>query len=226
MASRLWYYRDLMSTIGPVTDFRALLTRALAPAEVDDDATEERILDAALHETAAHGLSRATVDDVAARAGVGRMTVFRRFGSKDALIDRLLLREARAFLAEVDRALEALPDEPAEQVAAAFVACVRTGARHPLVSRLARLEPGAALERLAHGDPSPLDLGRAYVSGRIAADRERAGISTARGTPDEVADVLVRLATTYVLVPSPVVDVADEAAARDFAHRVLAPILG
>jgi hypothetical protein len=66
-----------------------------------------------------------------------------------------------------------------------------------------------------------LDLGRAYVAARITED----GASTGLASAEEVAEVLVRLAALYALVPSPVVDVADEAAARDFARRVLAPMV-
>lgn len=197
-----------------------MLTAAIAEPPAAEDATTERILDATLAELAEHGAREATIDDIAARAGVGRVTVFRRFGSKDALIQRLVVRELRRFLSAVDRALESVTD-PAERVAEAFVACVRMSVTHPMVARLARLEPGAALERLATGDPSPLDLGRAYVAARIAAD----GASTGDASAAEVADVLVRLAAMYALVPSPVVDLSDDDAARGFALRVLAPMV-
>lgn len=203
----------------PAPDLADLLRRALRPAgATEGDPTEERILDAALDAIAAHGTRRATMHDVAARSGVARITLFRRFGSKDALVERLLIRELLRFLARVDAGLDRLQD-PAERVSEAFAACVRAGAEHPLVARLARTEPGAALERLNHGEPSPLEVGRRYVAGRIAAD-------TGRADADEIADVLVRLAATYVLLPGPVLDTGDETAARDFARRVLAPIVG
>lgn len=206
------------------SDLGRLLRSALAPpaaATDDDDPTVRRILDAALEEVAAHGARGATVDGIAARAGVGRVTVFRRLGSKDALIERLMARELRGFLAAVDAALADI-DDPAERIAEAFVACVRASVEHPLVARMARFEPGAALDGLRRGDPSPLELGRMYVAARIRIDLgERVDAATA----DELADVLVRLATTYVLVPSSVVDLRDEQAARDFARRVIAPIV-
>jgi AcrR family transcriptional regulator len=170
------------------------------------DATEARILDAALAAVAA---GASTMDDIAARAGVGRVTLFRRFGTKEALLQRLYHREVARFLMEVDAALREI-DDPAERVAEAFVACVRTGAGHPLVARLRR---GEALEYLAAGDPSPLELGRRFVAERLEPGQEH------------VADLLVRLAMTYVLVPSRDVDVADGRSARMFAHRMLAPLV-
>lgn len=200
----------------------ALIARAVTGgggAGADD--TEDRILDAAMTEVAARGTKATTMDDVAATAGVARMTVFRRFGSKTSLLERLVLRELRAFLERVDRALDAV-DDPAESVAEAFVQCVRAGSGHPLVARLVRHEPAATFARLATGDPSPLELGRLYVAARIRADLPA---DTLREDPDVIADVLVRLAATYVLVPSVAVDVSDEDAAREFARRVLAPLV-
>src|SRR4051794_26913050 len=148
------------------------------------------------------------MDDIAARARVGRVTLFRRLGSKEALLRRLYVREVQRFLDRVDMALSEF-DDPADRIAEAFVACVREGARHPL---LATVPPGAVLEALAAGDPSPLEVARRFVAERL--EPEQAG----------AADLLVRLAITYVLVPSPLVDVTDAAAARAFAYAHLAPI--
>jgi AcrR family transcriptional regulator len=192
-----------------------VLERALAGDGDAEHATDERILDAALTECAAYGTRRTTIDDVARRAGVARMTVFRRFGSKDALVERLMARELRRFLARVDEALAPIED-PGERVAEAFVSCVRAAFEHPLVARLARVEPGATLERMGSGSPSAFDLGRAFVASRLdpgLANRE------------EIADLLVRAAAVYALVPGSVVDVRDEDAARGFARRVLAPLV-
>lgn len=195
-----------------------LLGRALSVDDAAVDATHERILDAALAEVSAFG-ARLTMEDVAARAAVGRMTVFRRFGSKQALLDALLARELNRFLEGVSAALEGLPD-PAERVAEAFVACVRSSREHPLISRAVRTDPGAALSDLLRGDPSAVDLGREFVAGYLRAE---AGLA---GDPEETADVLVRLALTYVLHPGPVAALRHDEELRAFARRVIAPIVG
>jgi AcrR family transcriptional regulator len=172
------------------------------------DAIETRILDAALQAVAA---GAATMDDIAARANVGRVTLFRRFGSKEALLRRLYVREVERFLARVDAALSEF-DDPADRIAEAFVACARVGARHPL---LATVPPGTVLEALAAGDPAPLEVARRFVADRL---------NSPHPPQEATADLLVRLAIMYVLVPSPLVDVSDEAAARAFAYANLAPI--
>jgi len=192
----------------------AFLTRALAGDDPAADATQTRILDAALHEFSARGIRAATVDDIAARAGMGRVTVFRRFGSKERLADLVYARELRRFLASVTELFTTVED-PGERVVEAFVLCVREARDNPLVARPAAEEPGAMLERISRGDPSPMELGRRFVASYLQGSRDA----------DEIADVLVRLAISYMLVPSAVVDLSDEAGARDFARAVLAPIV-
>src|SRR6476646_1831049 len=115
--------------------------------EAPEDAISKRILDATLELAAASGMKHVTMDAVARRAQVGRMTVYRRFGDKQALAMALGAREGRRCLAELDAA--APSDAPiAEQVAAGFVTSLRLAREHPLLSRLARLEPESLLSAL------------------------------------------------------------------------------
>jgi TetR/AcrR family transcriptional repressor of uid operon len=79
-----------------------LLALAFDPdVQPADDALSQRILDAALELAAASGLRHLTMDDVATRARVGRMTVYRRFGSRAALVDALAVRECRRCLDKI-----------------------------------------------------------------------------------------------------------------------------
>ena len=192
----------------------ALLQRAITVAP-SRDATEERILDAARDAVGEGGTRATTMDDVARRAGVGRMTVFRRFGSKEALIERLVVRELRIFLDQVDTVLEEVED-PGERVVEAFVACLHVARTHPMLVRVAG---GQMIELLGRGDPSGLELGRRFVAARLRADGDVED-------PDSVADVLVRLAASYALQPAESgMALRDDDAARAFARRVLAPMV-
>lgn len=71
----------------------------LAPVERDE--FTESVLDAAMAEFREFGLRRASIDSVAERLGVGRTTVYRRFGGKEALIQAVMLRETKRYLAGV-----------------------------------------------------------------------------------------------------------------------------
>src|SRR5579859_858298 len=126
----------------------ALLERVLGPDEtLLDDPLADRILDGALALAAASGLRHLTMDDVARRARVGRMTVYRRFGSRTALIDALTVRECRRSLARIASAID--PDAPAgERLGALFTATLRVIHGHPLLGRLGREEPETLLNEL------------------------------------------------------------------------------
>jgi AcrR family transcriptional regulator len=201
-----------------------LLVRALdSTIEPPGDPLSQRILDAALHLCAASGVRHLTIDDVAARAGVGRMTVYRRFGDKAALVDALAVREARRCLAELDAAAE--PDSPiAHQIAEGFVTSLRIARTHPLLGRLVRVEPQAVLAALVTGDAAIFGLARAFAAQRLRA-AQRAGLAGDLD-PDVTAELLVRMMLSFVLIGDTVLPLDDEDALRAIARSLLAPILG
>lgn len=198
-----------------------LLTRALeaGPAPGGDE-VHERILDAALVEAEASGIERITMDAVAARAKVGRMTVYRRFGSKEELTAALTRREATAGLARIAAAVDHAKPIPA-QVADGFVAALATARSHPLVQRLARFEPEVLLASLN----DPRDPLFAMLRGFVAAQIRATAGAELRADPDEAAEILVRIGLSYLLIPNGIVDVGDEVAARRLAETLIAPIV-
>jgi TetR/AcrR family transcriptional regulator, repressor for uid operon len=203
----------------------ALLARALDTAvEPPDDAISERVLDAALELAAASGIRNLTMDDVARRAGVGRMTVYRRFGDKTRLVEALGVREGRRCLAELDAA--ARPDQPiADQVAEGFVTSVRLAREHPLLNRLARIEPESVLRALTADGGAMFALARAFLAERLRA-AQKAGTLDRKVAVDEAAELLVRLSFSFALIEDSVLPLEDPDRARDVARRLIAPILG
>jgi AcrR family transcriptional regulator len=200
-----------------------LLTHAVGgDAEGPGDAVSDRILDSALDLAAASGVEHLTMDAVARRARVGRMTVYRRFGDKQALVAALGAREGRRCLAELDAATG--PDAPiAEQVAAGFVTSLRLAREHPLLSRLARLEPETVLSALTEDGGALFGLAREYLANRLRQS-QRAGVLG----PIEVevaAELLVRLALSFVLIPESTLPLDDDERVREIAERLVAPIL-
>jgi AcrR family transcriptional regulator len=202
----------------------ALLSRALDPAiEPPDDATSERVLDAALALAAASGIQHLTMDEIAARAGVGRMTVYRRFGDKDRLLEALAVREGRRCLAELDVVSD--PSAPiSDQVAEGFATSLRLAREHPLLNRLARVEPETVLASLTADGGALFAMSRAFVATRLR-ESQRAGVL---GPVDveAAAEVLVRLAFSFVLIQESVLPVGDDERIRAVARRLVAPVLG
>ena len=82
------------------------------PLRSDAARNRERILVAAEEVFAARGLE-ATLDDIAAHAGLGVGTVYRRFANRDELVDALFTEKLEGVAADARRAL----DEPDSWVA-------------------------------------------------------------------------------------------------------------
>jgi AcrR family transcriptional regulator len=71
-----------------------------------------RILEAASSHFNAHGLERASVDAIAAEAGVSKMTVYSHFGSKEGLFEAVIRERTQSVVGDV-AGVEALdPKQP------------------------------------------------------------------------------------------------------------------
>lgn len=103
---------------------------------VEDDA----LLDATRACVLAVGVRRTTVTDVARRAGVSRMTLYRRFPDVGSLIAALMTREFTALGEEVKRAAAELPNARARLVEDAVLGADRL-TRNPLFLRIVDVDP-------------------------------------------------------------------------------------
>ena len=205
----------------------ATLAAQLARFIADDtaapaDAAVERILDAALEQFQSVGLRRSSMEDVARRAGLSRVTIYRRFPQKDRLLEALLLRECRRLLGDM-RALM-LPLATQEQrIVEGFSFALRTMRGHPLLQRLMAIEPENLLPVMT------LQAGPvvAIVSGFIAQqirDAQRRGEVPAYD-PRPVAEILTRIAQSLILTPQGGVPLDSERQVRAFARDYIVPIV-
>ncbi|MFI6610931.1 TetR/AcrR family transcriptional regulator [Streptomyces sp. NPDC050507] len=186
------------------------------------DALSEQILDAAREQFMTFGLRRSTVDDVAKRAKVSRVTVYRRIGNKDSLVSACLLREYRRFLVEVDDAVAALPTTE-DRLVEGFTAVLRHIREHPLIGGLLRLEPETMLPFLTlESGPAFLAI-RAYLADRLREARRAEGRPATDPTP--VAELMVRITVSFLLSPVSCFQLDDDTQVREFARRYLVPLL-
>ena len=200
-----------------------VLALALDPAApVPDDATAERVLDAALALAAASGLRHVTMDEVAVRAGVGRMTVYRRFASRQTLVDALAVRECRRCLARLADAVD--PGAPViERAASLFAAVLELCDEHPLLARLARVEPDALLYELTRDGSQVLGLIRDFLVGEIRV--AQAAGEWPEADPAVLAELGIRLGASFVLMPDTVLPRDGRAATEAAVRSLLAPLL-
>ncbi|WP_019633260.1 TetR/AcrR family transcriptional regulator [Actinomadura atramentaria] len=205
-------------TANPAPD--GLLTRLLdgAPAA---DVLDTRILDAALAEFETYGPRRVSVEDVARRAGVARTTIYRRFGGKENLLQAVILREVRGFLTAIALATEDLPT-PEDAIVEGFVAGLRDARTHPLLTRVLESEPEVFLPQLTMNGGAVMIAARDVIAARLRLARPDGDDCTT------VAEVLLRVALSLLLVPGGGLVLEDEAAMRAFARgyltRMLTPV--
>lgn len=203
-----------------MTTLPPLVARALDPGDVvPDDPASERILDAALDLAAASGLRHLTMEDVARAAGVGRATVYRRFGDREALVDALSTREARRCLAELAAASD--PSAPViDQFAEGFVVSVRLLRSHPLLRRLVLVERQILLQAL---DDGLFELARGFLADRIRVAQRLGEVRDVDA--DQAAEILTRVTTSFALLPATSLDLDDADRMRKVARELLAPVL-
>jgi AcrR family transcriptional regulator len=98
------------------------------------------LLDATQACVIAVGVRRTTMTDVARRAGVSRMTLYRRFADVTSLMQALMTREFTAIIGAVEAEAGALPNAR-ERLATLAVAGVDRLTRHPLFLRIVDVDP-------------------------------------------------------------------------------------
>ncbi|MBH0779250.1 TetR/AcrR family transcriptional regulator [Nocardia bovistercoris] len=196
-----------------------LLSRATSDTSAAPDATAERIIDAAVAESAAVGLDRLRMEDVVRRSGLGRTTVYRRFPTRDELVRALATRETRRFLSAVSAGIDSV-EAPSERVVEAFVAAVSFARKHPMMRRMAETAPGSVVD-LAHAPDAEL-----FAAGTAFITRQLHGANPGEPSREArwVADVFARLFLTYLALPPVDPDVRDDTELRAFAQAVLIPM--
>ena len=69
----------------------------MSTAKSENEAREQRILDAASDLIVHYGFDKTTVSDIAREAGISKGAIYLHFDSKDALFESLLIREMQAY---------------------------------------------------------------------------------------------------------------------------------
>ena len=206
----------------PAAPLETLIPAALRPDALarEPDALDRRISDATLLVLSERGTEEASMQDVADRASVGRATLFRRFGSKDALFQFAIAAEVRRFLAGVAQLFVDVTD-PGDRICEAFAACLRLG-DSPLLRSASPERRAALVAALAKGDPAPIAVARAFVAAQLRLGQADGTVRA--GDADTLADGMIRVVLGYFIVPSDTLDPSDPDSTRRVALAVVAPI--
>ncbi|MCW2655594.1 MAG: putative HTH-type transcriptional regulator [Mycobacterium sp.] len=181
----------------------------------EPDPVTTAILDAAVAEFERHGFRRVAVDDVARRAGVSRMTIYRRFAGRDELVAAVIDRENAKSMADIaDELKHAGPRS--NYYVEAFTSAIMRFRRHRVLDRMISEEPALALA-LAHQHYGAATQRIADALREVfpAGFAERVGDQAV----NELAETILRYALMALLLPGakPLVS-ADDVRAFATAH--------
>lgn len=181
------------------------------------DQPADALLDAARDNILAVGWRRTTLTDVARRAGVSRMTIYRRWPDMQSLLADLLVREWDALL-DVTPVADDAATSPAT-LAAGVAAVVRALREEPLLARIIEVDPELLLpyllQRRGRNQDHLLDLLADAVARGQAAGTVRAG------DPALIARGLMLAAQGFVLSAPTMTDALTDAEALDAELRHL-----
>ena len=178
------------------------------------DTTARRVLDAAVRQLELFGIQRTTMDDVARRAGVSRVTIYRHFENKDVLVEAVVMDQVRRFLDDLGRYLDGF-DSDVDRAVEGFVFTVSKLRAHTLLRRLLEGEPELFLPQLTTGAAPLIAMARTLVV-QYAESR------MPHVPPDDLAmgaEVGIRLMISLVLTPESVVELDDPDRMRALAKR-------
>jgi AcrR family transcriptional regulator len=133
------------------------------------------ILRAAAEEVAAVGLRRTTLTDVARRAGVSRMTVYREYGDAAALFRALLTESIGQVVFGAEADVQHLPTVR-ERIVEGVSLTVERLAEHPMMRRVLELDPELLLPFVVDRFGSGQRLALAHVRNQLRAGMDEGSV--------------------------------------------------
>jgi len=215
-------------TSSRTTDFVRRLTDPdpAVAAQVDNpDEITARILRAAIEQAELVGMRRSTMDDVARRSGVGRATLYRRFPTKAALNEAIVLSEVRRFL-EGGALARSRAATFEDRIVYSTVFTVTFLREHRLVRKLLRTEPETILPSLTIDAGAILDFATDYSVAWLRT--EFYGTTTTTSAQERhlrtVAELHTRLTLSFIVTPHTSINLTTIDDVRAYVRDYLLPM--
>ena len=157
------------------------------------------------------GVRRTTLTDVAKRAGVSRMTLYRRYPDVDHLVRALMTREFAALLEQVEQSSGR--GNAREQLVSRAVDAIRLLSANPIMQRVLQLDADLMLPYLTERLGSTQRLVEQFLVGQIEAGHIDGSIRF--GDAKTQARVVLLSTQSMVLSTKPATSGLDFAALLD-----------
>lgn len=167
--------------------------------DAEPESSADRVLVAARSVIMEHGPRRATLAEVARRAGVSRMTVYRRFDTWDRIVSRLLTVELADLLVAAEKQAGEAPTARQRAVAASVSLSLAIG-DHDLFRRVAEVDPEALLPLMTTRFGQTQRAASSHLSGLLSSGMSGKGGdgSVREEDPDVMAMTCLLLCQSFV----------------------------
>ncbi len=194
--------------------------RSLGDTKLDEDRDE--VLQVAREVLLDFGVQRATMSEIARRSSVSQATIYRWFDGKDQIVRLVMMREARALLAELQAVLDAdaAPDEQLIEIAVVIALRIH---EQPLLKRFLRTDPDLILPKVTLEAGAMLDMGSRFLAAHIDGLMRSGDVP--EGNAAAIAELLTRAVHSLFLTPSTVIPLDDEVFVREVIGDVIRALL-
>jgi AcrR family transcriptional regulator len=184
-------------------------------------ATDAAIIASARDEFVRYGFRRANVEQIAKRAGVSRITVYRRFSDKEGLLRAVIL----AYLQEFAERFDAVwygTGTAADRIVEAVLISVKEIREHPLLVTIMRSEPEQVVNQIATEGQEIFERLRTLLTARIDGLIERGEIGSVDSA--RASEVMLRLGYSIALLPYGLIPGTKDRDIRAFARDFIVPL--
>jgi AcrR family transcriptional regulator len=158
----------------------------------------EAVLDAAAACYLRFGVDKTTAVDIARAAGISRATLYRKYGSHEAIFLALLTRESEDMMRDAERHLAQITD-PGERVVEGMLFAIGEIGRRPVHAAVFTTESAGWAATEALRVDALRRLGEAGIRPLLAT----AGTSIPEQAVDDLVDWMLRILISYAAVPGP-----------------------
>ncbi|MCP2262455.1 transcriptional regulator, TetR family [Streptoalloteichus tenebrarius] len=185
------------------------------PNRVDDDT----LLDAARECVLAVGVRRTTLTDVARRAGVSRMTLYRRYPDIRTLVAKLMTREFGLLLGQAASGVSTTASAR-ERLVAGAVGAVRLLAHNPLLRIVLDVDPELLLPYVVERIGSTQRLAEQFLREQVVAGHVDGSVRAGDATTQARLLFLTTQSVVLSLRPACSDGIALESLFAELAHQL------
>jgi AcrR family transcriptional regulator len=193
--------------------------------------TDQAILEAALQQIAITGVRRTSADDIARRAGVNRVTLYRRLGGREAILRAAYLQETARVLGIIEDGIGEVPPpgtrgfDAAAYVVNFFAVTIKTLRENRILTQLLEADREETLVSLTFDAGETLRVSSAFCADRMRRLRAHLDPVPPDDDVDAVAVTLARLAQSLLLTQDAPPSLRTRPQMKAYAERVIVPMV-